>query len=103
MAIRDGIKPLLAGLAIGILTVLGLNKVLASLVYPATWAGVALFIRLRVACGPVFPGSARDQDRSPGCPSDKLNRSRIFHLVHDHRQRQTGKAAVRSRGLKYSR
>lgn len=48
MVVRDGIKPVLAALALGILTVLGLNKVLASLVYavsasdPATLAGVAL-------------------------------------------------------------
>ena len=48
MVIRDGIKPVLAGWALGILTVLGLNKVLARLVYavsasdPATLAGVAL-------------------------------------------------------------
>jgi hypothetical protein len=33
LIIRDGIEPVLARLALGILTVLGLNKVLASLVY----------------------------------------------------------------------
>jgi putative ABC transport system permease protein len=49
MVVRDGIKPVLAGLALGILAVLGLNKVLASLVYavsasdPATLADIALF------------------------------------------------------------
>jgi predicted permease len=48
MVIADGIKPVLAGLALGILGVLGLSKALASLVYavsasdPATVAGVTL-------------------------------------------------------------
>jgi predicted lysophospholipase L1 biosynthesis ABC-type transport system permease subunit len=48
MVIGDGIKPVLTGLALGILGVLGLRKALASLVYavsasdPATLAGVTL-------------------------------------------------------------
>jgi len=48
MVIADGIKPVLAGLALGILSVLGLNKALSSLVYavstsdPATLAIVTL-------------------------------------------------------------
>ena len=48
MVIADGIKPVLAGLALGILSVLGLSKALASLVYavsasdPATLAIVTL-------------------------------------------------------------
>jgi len=48
MVITDGIKPVLAGLALGILSVLGLNKALSSLVYavstsdPATLAIVTL-------------------------------------------------------------
>jgi putative ABC transport system permease protein len=48
MVIADGIKPVLAGLALGILSVLGLSKALASLVYavstsdPATLAAVTL-------------------------------------------------------------
>jgi predicted permease len=48
MVIGDGIKPVLAGLALGILGVLGLSKALASLVYavsasdPATLVGVTL-------------------------------------------------------------
>ena len=48
MVSRDGSKRVLAGLALGILTVHGLNKVLASLVYavsasdPAHLAGLAL-------------------------------------------------------------
>jgi predicted permease len=48
MVITDGIKPVLAGLALGILSVLGLSKALASLVYavsasdPATLADVTL-------------------------------------------------------------
>jgi putative ABC transport system permease protein len=48
MVIADGIKPVLAGLALGILSVFGLAKALASLVYavsasdPATLAGVTL-------------------------------------------------------------
>jgi putative ABC transport system permease protein len=48
MMIADGIKPVLAGLALGILSVFGVSKALASLVYavsasdPATLAGVTL-------------------------------------------------------------
>ncbi len=48
MVIAEGMKPILAGLALGILSVLGLSKALASLVYavsasdPATLAGVTL-------------------------------------------------------------
>jgi putative ABC transport system permease protein len=48
MVIADGIKPVLAGLALGILCVFGLSKMLASLVYavsasdPATLAAVTL-------------------------------------------------------------
>jgi predicted permease len=48
MVIADGIKPVLTGLALGILGVVGLRKALASLVYavsatdPATLAGVTL-------------------------------------------------------------
>jgi ABC-type antimicrobial peptide transport system permease subunit len=48
MVIIDGIKPVAAGLVLGLLGVLGLTKALASLVYavsasdPATLAGVAL-------------------------------------------------------------
>jgi len=48
MVIGDGLKPVLAGLALGILGVLALSKVLSSLVYavsasdPATLAGVTL-------------------------------------------------------------
>ena len=48
MVIADGMKPVLAGLALGILSVLGLSKALASLVYavsasdPATLAGVTV-------------------------------------------------------------
>jgi putative ABC transport system permease protein len=48
MVIIDGIKPVLAGLALGILSVFGLSKALANLVYavsasdPATLAGVTL-------------------------------------------------------------
>ena len=48
MVIGDGIKPVLAGLALGILGVVGLSKALASLVYavsasdPATLVGVTL-------------------------------------------------------------
>ena len=48
MVIADGIKPVLAGLALGILSVFGLSKALASLVYavsasdPATLASVTL-------------------------------------------------------------
>jgi predicted permease len=48
MVIGDGIKPVLAGLALGILGVLGLSKALSSLVYavsasdPATLVGVTL-------------------------------------------------------------
>ncbi len=48
MVIADGIKPVLAGLALGILSVFGLSKALASLVYavsasdPATLASVSL-------------------------------------------------------------
>jgi hypothetical protein len=63
MIIRDGIEPVLAGLALGILTVLGLNKVSASLVYavrpsdPATLAGVALrfgCVSLAARCFPTW-------------------------------------------------
>jgi ABC-type antimicrobial peptide transport system permease subunit len=48
MVIGEGIKPVLAGLAVGILSVFGLSKALTSLVYgvsasdPATLAGVTL-------------------------------------------------------------
>jgi ABC-type antimicrobial peptide transport system permease subunit len=48
MVIAAGIKPVLVGLALGILAVLGLSKVLANLVFavsasdPATLAGVTL-------------------------------------------------------------
>jgi len=48
MVIADGSKPVLAGLAIGVLSVLALGKALGSLVYgvgasdPVTLAGVAL-------------------------------------------------------------
>lgn len=56
MVIADRIKPVLAGLALGILGVFDLSKVLASLVYgvsasdPATLAGVALiFISVSLA------------------------------------------------------
>jgi ABC-type antimicrobial peptide transport system permease subunit len=48
MVIADGIKPVLAGIALGILGVFGLRTVLESLVYrvstsdPATLAGVTL-------------------------------------------------------------
>jgi putative ABC transport system permease protein len=48
MVIADGMKPVLAGLALGILSVFGISKALASLVYgvsasdPATLAGVTL-------------------------------------------------------------
>jgi predicted permease len=48
MVIAEGIKPVLAGLAVGILSVFGLSKALTSLVYgvsasdPATLAGVTL-------------------------------------------------------------
>ncbi len=48
MVIADGIKPVLGGLALGILSVFGLGKALASLVYgvsasdPATLGGVTL-------------------------------------------------------------
>jgi predicted permease len=48
MVIAEGIKPVLAGLALGILAVLGLSKVLASMVFavsasdPATLAGATL-------------------------------------------------------------
>jgi hypothetical protein len=46
MVIGDGIKPVLTGLALGILGVLGLREALASLVYA------------------VLPGSACNEDRS---------------------------------------
>jgi ABC-type antimicrobial peptide transport system permease subunit len=48
MVIGDGIKPVLAGLVLGIFSVFGLSKALASLVFavsasdPAVLAGVAL-------------------------------------------------------------
>jgi putative ABC transport system permease protein len=48
MVIADGMKPVLAGLALGILSVFGISKALASLVFgvsasdPATLAGVTL-------------------------------------------------------------
>ena len=64
MVIGDGMKPVLAGLALGIIGVLGLNKVLSSLVYavsasdPVTVAA-ATFLFGCVSCAALYVPARR--------------------------------------------
>jgi hypothetical protein len=84
---RDGIKPVLAGLALGILTVLGLNKVLASLVYAVSasdpaWRASRYYsaaCRLRSCTSRLRarPGSI------PGLSFGQAKSVSTFHVVHD--------------------
>jgi putative ABC transport system permease protein len=61
MVIADGIKPVLAGLALGVLGVFGLSKALASLMYavsasdPATLASVTLLFSFVSLAALYFP------------------------------------------------
>jgi hypothetical protein len=99
MVIIDGIKPVAAGLVLGLLGVLGLTKALASLVYavsasdPATLAGVALLFACVSLAARYLPRSACDQDRSACYPSDRLDGSARSEVGPKRRSRRSPDAS----------